>query len=73
MIPSFSSSQMFSPPLSAGLMEGLLLSSQTRCLKRKSLSSSAPTGQMSTTLTDSLLLIRSAGEHIDLLGGAAPP
>src|SRR5438477_11158137 len=36
-------------------MLGVLLSSHTRCLKRKSLSSSAPTGHRSTTFPESLL------------------
>src|SRR5204863_23621 len=48
--------QMFSPPLSAGEIDGVPLSSHTRCLKRKSLSSSAPTGHRSTTFPASLLL-----------------
>jgi hypothetical protein len=46
---------MFSPPASMGLMLGTCFRSQTRCLKRKSLSRSAPTGQMSATLPESLL------------------
>ena len=44
---------------------------QTRCLYRKSLSHSAPTGQRSTTLPESLLCKRKAGHHVDFLVGAA--
>ena len=44
---------------------------QTRCWYRKSLSPSAPTGHRSTTLPDSLLSQRIAGEHVDLFVAAA--
>ena len=43
----------------------------TRCLYKKSLSPSAPTGQRSTTLPESLLFKRKAGHHVDFLVGAA--
>src|SRR6187431_1763178 len=46
---------MFSPPASIGEIDGASFSSHTRCLNRKALSKSAPTGHKSTTFPDSLL------------------
>ena len=51
-LPLLYSMVRFAPRLSSGAMLSTFLSSQTRCLNRKSLSSSAPTGQRSTTLPD---------------------
>ena len=47
--------KMLSPEAVMPSIEGVFFRNHTRCWKRKSLSSSAPTGQMSTTLPDSSL------------------
>ena len=44
---------------------------QTRCLYKKSLSQSAPTGQRSTTLPERLLCKRETGHHVDFFVGPA--
>ena len=47
------STEMLQPVLQPGQIDGVFFRYQTRTLKRKSRSVSAPTGQMSTTLTES--------------------
>ncbi len=53
---------MLQPVLQLGQTLSFICSHQTRCLYRKSLLHSAPTGQMSTTLPASLLLQGSPGK-----------
>ena len=56
---------MLQPVLQPGQMEGVFSKYQTRTLKRKSRSVSAPTGQMSTTLADNGLSSTAAIEQRD--------